>query len=141
MLLSPIKRLAQETVSEKDKVIKTLNNYFEGYIERDSLKLYEAFDTVNGTMKVPLMKDDEIVGYENKYFKDLMPKWSNREKLSAEDLKNCKLDILNIDIESNQMASAKISMKVVDVTYIDIVSLQLINGIWKITNKIYIVEK
>ncbi|NRA94077.1 MAG: nuclear transport factor 2 family protein [Psychroserpens sp.] len=140
MMVVPLKSFSQESSDVKRSITKTINNYFEGYVERDSTKLYSAFDTENGTMKVPMVKDEIIVGYENRFFKDLMPIWSNRDKLSKEDLKNCELQILGIDIESDQIASAKISMKVVDVTYIDIISLQLIHGNWKITNKIYLVK-
>ncbi|MGB3606881.1 MAG: nuclear transport factor 2 family protein [Psychroserpens sp.] len=115
----------------------TINNYFEGYVERDIDKLNLAFDIENGTMKVPILSNNIVTGYENRFFKELVITWGKREKLSAERLKNCTLKILNIDMDQGKIATAKISMKVEDVTYIDILSLQKINNQWKITNKIY----
>mgnify|MGYP000162106385 CR=1 FL=1 len=123
------------------KIKNTLQNYFNGYIERDINKLNKAFDIKNGTMKVPILKNNKTIGYQNKYFKDLMPIWGNRKKLSQKVLKNCSFKILNIDIVDEKIASAKISMKVDTVTYIDIVSLQKIKDNWKITNKIYVTRK
>jgi len=126
---------------EKEAVIEAIQNYYDGYIERDINKLNKAFDTENGTMKIPVKENEKIIGYKNAYFKDLMPIWGNRKKLTDEILKNCALEILNIDIVDAKIASAKISMKVNTVTYIDILSLQKINGFWKITNKMYVVRK
>ena len=120
-------------------ITSTIENYYEGYIERDINKLNKAFDTVHGTMKVPVVENGKIIAYQNSYFKELMPKWGNREKLSAASLQNCALNILNIDIENGVIASAKMSMKVDNVTYIDILSLQKNDDQWKITNKIYLV--
>lgn len=117
---------------------KTITNYYQGYIYRDINKLNKAFDTVNGTMKVPVIENEKIIGFKNVYFKDLMPIWGNREKLNPKVLENCSLEILTIDIVDNKIASAKISMKVDKTTYIDILSLQKINDDWKITNKIYV---
>lgn len=126
---------------EKEAVIEAIQNYYDGYIERDINKLNKAFDTENGTMKIPVKENEKIIGYKNAYFKDLMPIWGNRKKLTDEILKNCALEILNIDIVDAKITSAKISMKVNTVTYIDILSLQKINGFWKITNKMYVVRK
>lgn len=119
----------------------TIENYYNGYIFRNYTLLEKAFDTENGTMKVPVLTDGKIIGFENHFFKDLIQKWGNREKLSKETLKNCALTILNIDIVDQKIASAKISMKVDTVTYIDILSLQKIGDDWKITNKIFVVEQ
>lgn len=131
----------QENATTIDEIQKTIQNYYDGYIDRDLSKLNLAFDTENGTMKVPILENDKIVGYENHYFKNLMPKWGNRDKLSEKILQNCALQILNIDVVDEQIASAKMSMKVDALTYIDILSLQKIKGIWKITNKIYVSQK
>ncbi|WP_415191243.1 nuclear transport factor 2 family protein [Psychroserpens sp.] len=131
---------AQSKTDDISLIIETVTNYYDGYIERDIAQLYKAFDTENGTMKIPLDTNDSTKGFKNVFFKDVVPKWGNREKLSNTELENCALHILNIDIEAGQIASAKMSMKVGDVTYIDILSLNLINGDWKITNKIYHVK-
>ena len=128
----------EQTISA---ISATVQNYYDGYIERDINKLNAAFDTLNGIMKVPSLKNDKVIGYKNVYFKDLMPKWGNRAKLSAKVLQNCSLEILTVDVVDNSIASVKISMKVDTVTYIDILSLQKINDHWKITNKIYVTRK
>jgi hypothetical protein len=128
---------AQNKDNDSELITSTIQNYFDGYIERDIDKLNTAFDTQNGTMKVPVVKNGEIVAFENKYFKELMPIWGTREQLSAAVLKKCALEILNIDVDRSKIATAKISMKVDDTIYIDILSLQKINNVWKITNKIY----
>ncbi len=129
---------SQNQSNDIQLITTTIENYFEGYIERDISKLNQAFDTVNGTMKVPFIADDGTENFENKYFKDLMPIWGSREKLSQSVLNNCALKVLNMDVEEGKIATAKISMKVDHTIYIDILSLQKMNGIWKITNKIYI---
>ena len=129
-----------QTTTESQLVEKSVKYYYDGYIQRDINKLYKAFDTENGAMKVPIKNDNEITGFKNVFFKDLVVKWGNREKLSKEILKNCALKILNLDIVDATIASAKINMKVDKVTYIDILSLQKIKGNWKITNKIYAVR-
>lgn len=132
--------LAQYKNNDLSLITETIQNYYDGYIERDIDKLNKAFDTENGTMKVPTGRGFNPKGFKNVMFKDLVPKWGNREKLSASELQDCALQILNIDIEYGNIASAKMSMKVGDVTYIDILSLHIINGEWKITNKIYHVK-
>nr|WP_302849158.1 nuclear transport factor 2 family protein [Polaribacter porphyrae] len=120
---------------------KTIQNYYDGYIHRDLEKLEKAFDLEHGTMKVPIVKDNKVIGFKNRYFKEVVPKWGNRKKLPKTTLENCALHILNIDIVDNTIASAKISMKVDTIIYIDILSLNKIKGLWKITNKIYTVRK
>lgn len=129
---------SQEKSSNLKDIQTTITNYYDGYIYRDINKLNKAFDTNNGTMKVPIVENEKIIGYKNSFFKDLMPIWGNRKKLTPEVLKNCSLEILTIDIVDHKIASAKISMKVDTITYIDILSLQKINDTWKITNKIYV---
>lgn len=123
--------------SDIEAITKTITNYYEGYIERDINKLNKAFDTDHGTMKVPVDDNDHSKGFRNRYFGEILPKWGNREKLDEQTLANCKLEILNIDIEYSKIASGKMLMKVGDITYIDILSLHKIGGQWKITNKIY----
>lgn len=63
------------------------------------------------------------------------------KKLSSDILQNCALTILNIDLVDEQIASAKLLMKVDTISYIDILSLQKIGNTWKITNKIYVVRQ
>ena len=138
MFLSAFTMYCQD---ETKAVKSTIQNYYDGYIDRDIKKLNKAFDLENGTMKVPILKDEKVIGFNNLYFKDLVLKWGNRKKLSPEILQNCGLKILSIDIVDDKIASAKISMKVDTITYIDILSIQKIKGKWKITNKIYSVRK
>ena len=138
MFLSAFTMYGQD---ETKAVKSTIQNYYDGYIDRDIKKLNKAFDLENGTMKVPIIKDEKVIGFNNLYFKDLVLKWGNRKKLSPEILQKCGLKILSIDIVDDKIASAKISMKVDAITYIDILSIQKIKGKWKITNKIYSVRK
>ncbi len=130
---------AQEISNDVQLITTTIENYYNGYVHRDSIKLYKAFDRVNGVMKVP-SKDDSGGEYiKNIYFKDLLPKWAGREKLPKEVLDNSELRIMNIDVAKGIIGSAKIYMKVGEDQYIDILSLQKIDQEWKITNKIYMV--
>ena len=129
---------SQEKQNASGLITETIENYFYGYIERDGEKLRRAFDMVNGTMKIPKSGENGITAFTNAYFKELIPRWAGRAKLSASELKNCYLTILSMDIESGEIASAKMKMEVGNKTYIDILSLQKIKGEWKITNKIYI---
>ncbi|WP_445747518.1 nuclear transport factor 2 family protein [Polaribacter sp.] len=140
-LLASFSLISQEKDDDLQNIITTIENYYNGYILRDYSLLEKAFDTENGIMKVPILKDEKIIGYQNNFFKYLIQKWSSREKLSEEILKKCKLTILNIDAVNAQIASAKISMKVDNITYIDILSIQKIEGIWKITNKIFVIDQ
>lgn len=123
--------------SDIEAITATVTHYYEGYIERDINKLIKAFDTEHGTMKVPIDENDLTKGFRNRYFKEVVPKWGNRKKLDQNTLDTCALKILNIDVESNKIASAKMLMKVGDITYIDMLSLHNIGGQWKITNKSY----
>lgn len=141
LIFFSLSAICQDKKTTIENIQNTLQNYFDGYIERDVTKLNKAFDIENGTMKIPVKKEGKTIGYKNAYFKDLMPIWGSRKKLSKEILKNCILEILNIDVVDQKIASAKISMKVDTITYIDIVALQKINNNWKITNKIYLVRK
>ena len=137
----PFMTLAQKATGDIAGITATVHNYFDGYVDRDIDKLNAAFDTVNGTMKVPVVEGGQTKGYQNKYFKDLMPVWGNREKLDPEVRSNCALKILNMDVVDGKIATARISMKVEKVEYIDILSLQKIEGQWKITNKIYVARE
>ncbi len=141
LIISSYSITGQEEKNTKQGIKKTIQDYYDGYIYRDIKKLNKAFDIENGTMKIPIKENDTTIGYKNAFFKDLMPIWGYRKKLSEEVLKNCTLKILNIDVVDENIASAKISMKVKDVTFIDILSLQKIKGFWKITNKIYVVRR
>ncbi|MEN8789461.1 MAG: nuclear transport factor 2 family protein [Flavobacteriaceae bacterium] len=132
---------AQEKSEDIALITTTLENYYDGYIHRDSDLLNKAFDMENGAMKVPATNEQGIETFENSYFKDLIPKWASREKLPESVLSESKLSILGVDVVNSKIASAKISMKVGETTYIDILSLQKINMDWKITNKIFIVEE
>ena len=129
------------TVSAQDdkQITSVIEDYFYGYIHRDSVRLVRAFDMVNGAMKVPGTFKDGKEYVANDPFNSLIPNWYSREKLSAEILESCKLTIKNIDLVEDKIASAKIHMKVGETTYIDILSLQKINKDWKITNKIFVV--
>ena len=74
---------------DETKAVKsTIQNYYDGYIDRNINKLNKAFDLENGTMKVPILKDEKVIGFNNLYFKDLVLKWGNRKKLSPEVLQN-----------------------------------------------------
>lgn len=140
MLIFTIISHGQNKQTSINAITKTVQNYYDGYIERDINKLNAAFDILNGTMKIPILENEKIIGFKNHYFKDLMPKWGNRIKLSKEVLQNCALEILNIDVVDNTIASVKMSMKVDTITYIDILSLQKIKNSWKITNKIFTIK-
>ena len=135
------KTIAQDNNKELEKVTNCIENYFYGYIERDINKLNSAFDTLHGTMKAPGGNNDGTEAYKNLFFKDLLPKWGNRAKLSQSELADTELKILNIDIHDSQMAIGKISMRVGNTTYIDVLSLQKLNGMWKITNKMFLTYK
>jgi len=136
-LLFPFILIAQTKNDPVKDITITINNYFDGYVERDIVKLNKAFDIEHGTMKVPVDENNHSKGYKNRYFKEVVPKWGNRKKLSSEALKDCSLEILNIDIVEKNIASAKMKMTIGDVSYIDILSLHCIGNTWKITNKIY----
>lgn len=141
LLFFSFSTFSQDKKNEVDLIKTTIENYYNGYINRDFLLLEKAFDHQNGTMKVPILNDEKIIGFQNHFFKDLIQKWSTREKLSEDILKKCALNILTIDVVDQQMASAKISMKVDTITYIDILSLQKIGEDWKIINKIFVLKK
>ena len=141
LLFFSFSTFSQDKKNEVGLIKTTIENYYNGYMNRDFLLLEKAFDPQNGTMKVPILKDEKIIGFQNHFFKDLIQKWSSREKLSDDVLKNCALTILNIDIVEQKMASAKINMKLDTITYIDILSLQKIAGDWKITNKTFVIKE
>lgn len=128
----------QEKADDLAAVKTSVENYFQGYIHRDQARLELAFDTENGTMKLPATTEAGEEGFENGYFKDIIPKWGSREKLPKEVLAQAKLEVHSIDVVSAKMAVAVIRMEVGDKIYIDVLSLQKMNAQWKITNKMYI---
>lgn len=130
---------AQDKSKDIALITSTIENYFNGYVQRDASLLYAAFDTENGAMKVLTTSEGGNDSVENNYFKELIPKWASREKLSPTVLEKCALDILNIDIVDSKIASARLRMKVDETIYIDILSLHKLNKDWKITNKIFMV--
>lgn len=136
-----ISMTAQQNSNDTASITSTIENYFFGYIQRDGDLLDKAFDMENGAMKVPVTNEQGIQTVENNYFKELIPKWASREKLPEDVRSESELNILAIDIVDGEIGSAKISMKVGETTYIDILSLQKINQEWKITNKIFVVLK
>ncbi|NNL80234.1 MAG: hypothetical protein HKO67_07080 [Flavobacteriaceae bacterium] len=141
LFLLSINCIAQQRSQDIQMITNTIENYFDGYVERNLSKLEKAFDLENGVMKLHRTNDDGIDYVENIPFKELIPRWASREKLSKTELENCVLNILNIDIVKGEIASAKISMRVSGTTYIDILSLNKMNQNWKITNKIFFVLK
>lgn len=130
-----------EQSAERESIEKTIKNYYDGYIFRDINKLNKAFDLENGTMKVPITKAKQVIGFKNRYFKEVVPKWGNRAKLTEKTLQNCALEIVAVAVVDNQIANAKIIMKVDSITYVDVLALHKIQGNWKITNKMYTVRK
>ncbi|MBX2875344.1 MAG: nuclear transport factor 2 family protein [Saprospiraceae bacterium] len=129
---------AQEKSDDLALVKASVENYFQGYIHRDLTRLELAFDTENGTMKLPLTTEAGEEGFENGYFKEIIPKWGARDKLPQEVLDQAQLEVQRIDIVSAKMAVAVIRMEVGDKVYVDVLSLQKMNEQWKITNKMYI---
>ena len=122
-------------------ITKTVENYFNGYMQSDEEMLMKAFDTENGAMKVITDVEGGIEKAENIPFSELVSRWSSREKFSQEVLENSSLEILEIDEVNGEIASARIRMQVGETVYIDILSLHKINQQWKITNKIYLVDE
>ncbi len=114
MLTISLPVISQSKTDDFTLISTTIQNYYNGYIERDIDKLSTAFDTEYGTMEVPVDDKNSSKGYKNVYFKDLIPKWGNREKLLESELNNCVLHILNIDIEAGNIASAKMNIKIGD---------------------------
>ena len=131
---------AQNQNNETEMITETIENYYYGYIYGDSDKLYQAFDTENGAMKIISSEGENEVA-ENIQFSELVQRWSSREKFSQEVLDNSSLEILEIDEGDGIIASARIRMKVDETVYIDILSLQKLNKEWKITNKIFLVAE
>ena len=140
-LMICISLAAQNQSNEINAITETIENYFYGYLHGDSDKLYRAFDSENGAMKVISTAEDGNETADNMYFKDLITRWTSREKFSQEILNNSSLDIVEIDEVNGKIASARIRMKVGETVYIDILSLQKINQQWKITNKIFVVAE
>lgn len=139
LLLLPFLMNAQAKSDEVQAVVEVIENYFDGYVDRDLDKLNLAFDTENGAMKVRSKTAEGQEAYQNVFFQDLIPKWAARAPLSNEVRDNSSLRILTIDITDGQMAAAKIEMKIGDTIYIDVLSIQHFNQEWKITNKMFVV--
>ena len=141
ILIFTIAAHAQEKSDEKELIKTTIENYFNGYMQSDEAMLLKAFDTENGAMKIISDGDEGNEMAENIPFKELVQRWSSREKFSSEILDNSSLEILEIDQVDGKIASARIRMQVGDTVYIDILSLHKMNGQWKITNKIFVVAE
>ena len=131
--------LYQSVVAQSDLVLieATLENYFNGYVDRDLDLLERAFDTENGVMKLP-SGEASIEVYENGLFKDIVKKWAARDPMLKADKAISRMRVLNIDIVSDLLASAKIEFKIGKTVYIDLLTLQRLGDNWKITNKSFI---
>ncbi len=128
---------AQSGKDDLNTINKTLDNYFQGYVERDLGKLRSAFDTENGTMKLPVKSEDNQ-GFKNGYFKDIVQNWASKPPMKPEDKAISWIKVLSMDIISDKLASAKVEFKVGNALFIDLLTLQKISGQWKITNKSFI---
>lgn len=138
LFVIPAMSKAQSGQDDLLLVKTTVENYFYGYVDRNIVQLNAAFDTTNGTMKIPYQSEEGKEGFKNGSFSEIVKKWGSRKPLSAEDRKACTLEIQDIDVVDGKLATARLKMKVVDKVYLDILSLQKMNGQWKITNKMYI---
>jgi hypothetical protein len=71
LLICSLSLVSQEKKDILPEIQSTSQNYYDGYIERDLNKLNKAFDTENGTMKIPVIKNDVVTRYKHSFFKDL----------------------------------------------------------------------
>ena len=126
-----------DTLSDLQRIELRVHDYYYGFIKRDAVRLTRAFDTLNGTMKLPYSNASGS-GFENGLFAEIVPSWASKKALAPEELDECELEILNIDLVHGRLASVKLRMKVVDEEFIDLLALQKIDGQWKITNKSFV---
>lgn len=123
---------------DKKLIKEALDNYFQGYIQNDSVILQKSFELDYGHMK-GISK--------NKLFQDslwtrnfdvVVRRWATKTPFTDAQKKKSYYKILSLDIVEEKMAVVKIKIQLGDRLFIDYLSLYKINGIWKIVNKIFV---
>ena len=135
LLFAPLLSLGQD--EDFLGVNQAINNYFEGYVNRDIDKLKAGFHIEAGAMKRVMYSDEGKQSIMIYPFDELIPAWAKGKPRSQDVIANSILEVLSIDITDKQIASAKIKMIVGDKGYTDVLSLHKINGVWKITDKMF----
>ena len=121
------------TGTEYQAVIDTAYDYFEGAAHRNQTRLFSAFDTEFGHVKM-LQQDpetgdqtlrvvslEEFVGYFKQATNDT---WEGK--------------VLSVDIVDDTMAMVKLDFKTSKTHYIDYLVMYKRNGQWKIVNKTFV---
>lgn len=112
-----------------EKISKVIDNYFEGVYTGNVVLLKSSFHS-----KTSLYGD--ING--NEYFKSLneyLEGVENRKSPKESNEEN-KMEILSLEIVGD-VAIAKVRLPMLGYNYYDFLSLAIVNGEWKIVNKIF----
>lgn len=116
----------QEKIKEISKVI---NNYFKGLYEGDIELLKECFSTdayLHGDIN-----NDEYVKSISEFLDGIAQRKSPKDSNEIN-----KMKILNIET-INSVAIAKVHVPMLGYNYYDFLSLSVLNGEWKIVDKIF----
>ncbi|MCU0437515.1 MAG: nuclear transport factor 2 family protein [Raineya sp.] len=123
---------------DKRLIQEALDNYFQGYIENDSVILKKSFELQHGHMKGVMKSQASQDSLWARNFDGVVRRWATKTPFTDVQKKKSYYKILSIDIVENKMAVAKIKIQLAERLFIDYLSLYKINGTWKIVNKIFV---
>ena len=110
-------------------IIEVINDYFSGIYDGDLEKLKRSFSE-----KSIIYGDINGAAYE-KTFQEYLNGVENR-KSPAELNETFGMEILGIEIIGN-VANAKVHLPMLGYNYYDFLSIALIEGEWKVVNKVF----
>lgn len=123
---------------DKKLIKEALENYFQGYIQNDSVVLQRSFELHNGHMKGVFKNSSSQDSLWARNFDVVINRWATKTPFTDAQKKKSYYKILSLDIVEEKMAVAKIKIQLADRLFIDYLSLYKINGVWKIINKIFV---
>ncbi|KOY86905.1 hypothetical protein AD998_12800 [bacterium 336/3] len=123
---------------DKKLIKEALDNYFQGYIQNDSVILQKSFELDYGHMKGIGKNKLSQDSLWTRNFDVVVRRWATKTPFTDAQKKKSYYKILSLDIVEEKMAVVKIKIQLGDRLFIDYLSLYKINGIWKIVNKIFV---
>lgn len=116
-------------INKAEQVTKVIKNYFDGIYYGDIEKLRSSFR--DDVYLYGDVRGDEYLKSLDEYLEGV----KNRKSPSELNEKN-QMEILSIEIIGN-VAIAKLHVPMLGFNYYDFLSLSLVQGEWKIVNKLF----
>jgi hypothetical protein len=123
---------------DKKQIYQAIENYFQGYIQNDSIPLQKSFELRDGHMKGITKNRSSQDSLWSRNFDVVVRRWATKTPFTDVQKKKSYYKILYLDIVEKKMAVVKIKIQLADRLFIDYLSLYKINGVWMVINKIFV---